>query len=110
MIKKVHVQMSSECHSLLKDYANAFDMTMSEVGYEAIRSYMHKHSRDCNYIQTLFRFKQITQDKRISKACYGHPCFVCLHETACRIGKHEGMWEMDPAREPYGSQGIELRP
>ena len=47
-MKKVQVQMSNKCHAVLKDYANAWDMTMSEVMYEAIRSYIHKDSEFFN--------------------------------------------------------------
>lgn len=100
-MKKLQVQLQDETHSLLKDYANAWDMTMSDVCAEALRSYMHKHSRDCGYIKSLFHFKKIKPDPRIAKACYGHPCFVCKHITACRVGLHNGTWEMDQDKEHY---------
>lgn len=100
-MKKLQVQLDDQSHSLLKDYANAWEMTMSEVCVEALRSYMHKHSRDCGYIKSLFHFKKIKQDPRINKPCYGHPCLVCKHMTACRCGLHEGHWEMDDGKEIY---------
>ena len=107
-MKKLQVQLDDQAHSLLKDYANAWDMTMSDVCAEALRSYMHKHSRDCGYIKSLFQFKNVKPDPRITKACYGHPCLVCKHVTACRCGLHPGQWEMDTDKELYGSFGTPL--
>jgi hypothetical protein len=49
-VEKVQVQIPCQCHAFLKDYANAWDMTMPEVMYEAIKSYIHKHSESCGYI------------------------------------------------------------
>lgn len=107
-MKKVQVQLDNQAHSLLKDYANAWNMTMSEVCAEALRSYMHKHSRDCGYIRSLLKFKNIKPDPRITKTCYGHSCFVCKHVTACRCGLHSGQWEMDTDKELYGYLGTPL--
>ncbi len=55
--------MPDQCHAVLKDYANAWDMTMSEVMYEAIRSYIHKHSECCGYINSLLTFRGVKIDK-----------------------------------------------
>ena len=99
-MKKVQVQMSNTCHAVLKDYANAWGMTMSEVMYEAIRSYIHKNTEHFEHINSLLAFRGIPIDKRISKDCYGHLCFACQHRTACGTGLYEGRWEMnDQARE-----------
>ena len=94
-MKKVQVQMSNTCHAVLKDYANAWGMTMSEVMYEAIRSYIHKNTEHFEHINSLLAFRGIPIDKRISKDCYGHLCFACQHKTACRTGLYEGGWEMN---------------
>ena len=67
--KKVQVQMSDEFHSLLKDYANAWNMTTSEVMHECTRHHMNKHSNRCEYIDALFWFKAIKKEKRLSKDC-----------------------------------------
>ena len=108
-MKKLQVQLSDQEHSLLKDYANAWDMTMSQVCAEALRSYVHKHSRECEYIKSLFHFKNIKPDPRISKSCYGHSCFHCKHVTACRCGMHDGNWEMDTNKKLYSSLGTPLQ-
>ena len=100
-MKKVQVQLDDSFHSLLKDYANAWGMTMSEVCAEAVKSYMHKHSKCCGYINSLFVFKKVKPDPRTEKECYGHGCFACKHTTACRCGLHSGAWEMDESKLSY---------
>tara|TARA_B100000475_G_scaffold32624_1_gene21497 strand:+ start:708 stop:1064 length:357 start_codon:yes stop_codon:yes gene_type:complete len=94
-MKKVQVQMSNKCHAVLKDYANAWDMTMSEVMYEAIRSYIHKDSEFFEHIHPLLAFRGIPIDKRTRKQCYRHLCFACKHRTACGTGLYEGSREMN---------------
>ena len=93
--------MSDQCHAVLKDYANAWDMTMSEVMYEAIRSFIHKDSEYFEHISSLLAFRGISIDKRTSKQCYGHLCFACKHRTACGTGLYEGIWEMNAEAEQY---------
>ena len=93
--------MSDQCHSLLKDYANAWDMTMSEVMYECTRHHIHKHSDICEFIDALFHFKAIKKDKRLAKDCYSCACFDCKHITGCRTGVYQGTWEMNPDLESY---------
>ena len=93
-MKKIQVQMSDECHAVLKDFANAWGMTMSDVMYECARTHIHKMSRDCPYVQSILKYKQIEQDKRMSKTCFGHQCFACNHNTSCRIGLYKGDFEM----------------
>jgi hypothetical protein len=100
-MKKVQVQMSNKCHAVLKDYANAWDMTMSEVMYEAIRSYIHKDSEFFEHIHSLLAFRGIQIDKRTCKQCYGHLCFACKHRTACGTGLYEGSWEMNNDAKKY---------
>ena len=93
-MKKIQVQMSDQCHAVLKDYANAWDMTMSEVLYEAARCLIHKSSEECPFVQSMFKYRQINQDKRLTKNCYGHRCFACKHATACRTGLYEGTFDL----------------
>jgi hypothetical protein len=93
-LKKIQVQMSDECHAVLKDYANAWGLTMSEVMYEAARCLIHKSSNDCPFVDYLFKFRQIKQDKRLTKECYGHKCFACKFSTACRTGFYQGEFEL----------------
>ena len=93
-MKKIQVQMSDECHAVLKDFANAWGMTMSEVMYECARTHIHKMSADCPYVQSILKYKQISQDKRMTKTCFGHKCFACKHNTSCRTGLYEGTFNM----------------
>jgi len=93
-MKKVQVQMSDKCHAVLKDFANAWDMTMSEVLYECARANIHKMSKDCPYVAHIFKYKQITPDKRLDKSCYGQDCFACEHLTSCRTGLYEGEFKL----------------
>ena len=100
-MKKVQVQMSNQCHAVLKDYANAWDMTMSDVMYEAIRSFIHKDSQCFEHISSLLAFRGIPIDKRTSKNCYGHLCFACKHRTVCETGLYEGSWEINDEAKQY---------
>ena len=93
-MKKVQVQMSDECHAILKDFANAWGLTMSEVLYESTRCHIHKFSETCPYVSDLFKYKQITKDKRLTKSCYGQACFACKHITSCRTGIYKGEYEL----------------
>ncbi len=93
-MKKVQVQMSDDCHAVLKDFANAWGMTMSDVMYECARSHIHKMSKDCPYVQSMLRYKQIRPDRRSHKPCFGHSCFACKHVTSCRTGLYEGTFDM----------------
>ena len=86
--------MSDQCHAVLKDYANAWDVTMSEVLYEAARCLIHKSSKECPFVQSMFKYRQINQDKRLTKSCYGHRCFACKHATACRTAVYEGSFDL----------------
>jgi len=86
--------MSDECHAVLKDFANAYNMTMSEVLYECARANIHKMSKDCPYVSHIFKYKQITPDKRLDKSCYGQACFACKHITSCRTGLYKGEFEL----------------
>ena len=92
-MKKVQVQMSDESHEVLKDFANAWGMTMSDVMNECARCHIHKMSNDSSYVKSLLKYKQIKQDRRSSKSCYGPSCFACKFNTSCRTGLYEGTFE-----------------
>ena len=88
--------MSDECGCLLKRYAALFNMTQSEVLYEAARSHIHKQAYSgCQGAINLLKDHGIKLDNRAHKECYGYPCRVCKHDKACRVGKHEAMFEID---------------
>ena len=67
---------------------------MSEVLYEAARCLIHQCSDECPFVESLFKYRQIKQDKRLSKECYGHKCFACKFSTACRTGFYQGKFEV----------------
>jgi hypothetical protein len=90
-LKRVVVTMSDECGCLLKRYAALWNMSQSEVLYEATRSHIHKQAYDgCLATQNLLADHQIQLDKRSKKNCYGYRCRLCKHDKACRVGKYEG--------------------
>ena len=93
-MKKVQVQMSDECHAVLKDFANAMGMTMSDVMYECARTHIHKMSQECPFVQSIFKYKQIKLDHRALKICYGQKCFACKYITSCRPGLYSGTFQM----------------
>ena len=93
-MKKVQVQMSDECHAVLKDFANAWGMTMSDVMYECARTHIHKMSQECPFVQSIFKYKQIKLDHRALKICYGQKCFACKYITSCRTGLYSGTFQM----------------
>lgn len=83
--------MKDECASVLKQYAAMWNMTQSEVLYQAARQFIHTHAaRKCLGTQRILDNHNIALDKRAYKPCYGSPCFSCEHAGACRIGSYNG--------------------
>ena len=85
-MKKVSVNMSDDCYAVLKAYAAYFDMTVSDVLYGFTRQEIHHHASSCSFTDGLLQSKNIPQDKRASKPCWGHSCLVCNHDAMCRAG------------------------
>lgn len=98
-MKKVQVTMPDNEHAALKDYCSAFDVTMSEVMYEAAKLYMHKHSGKCGHIKGILRFRKLKVDKRLIKECWGEDCLTCTRQIECRTGIYTGTWEKDKKYE-----------
>jgi len=93
-MKRVVVTMSDECACLLKRYAALWNMTQSEVLYEATRSHIHKQAEaGCIATQNLLDVHRIKTDNRSTKDCYGFKCRTCKFDKLCRVGLHEGFWE-----------------
>ena len=87
--------MKDECASVLKQYAAMFNMTQSEVLYQAARHFIHTSAtRGCFGTQRILDNHLIALDKRAHKPCYGSPCLCCKHAGACRIGSYDGEWEV----------------
>ena len=94
MTKRVVVQMSDDCHKVLKAYAAFYDMTMSEVLYGCTRMQLHNQLDTCEFVEDVFKKLSIAQDKRALKPCFSYLCFSCKHATACRAGIYEGVVEL----------------
>ena len=93
VLKRVVVTMSDDCGCLLKRYAALFNMTQSEVLYEAARSHIHKQAYSgCQGAVNLLTDHGIKLDNRAHKECYGFQCRACKHDKACRVGKYEGLY------------------
>lgn len=92
-------------HAALKDYANAFGLTMSEVMYEATKSFMHRHRQKCSHIQAVMSYRNVPKDKRLEKECWGEDCFTCTHSTSCRTGLYQGVWEKDEMYKELHNDG-----
>ena len=93
--------MSDQCHSLLKEHANAWNMTKPEVMHECTRHHIHKHSNTCEYIDVLFRFKDVKKISVYRKTAIAVYAFFCNHITSCRTGVYQGNWEINPDLESY---------
>ena len=85
-MKKVQVQMSDECHSILKSYAAFFGLTMSEVLYQFTRQEVQQHAVHCKYVSQLIESHDVPIDKRVDKPCWGFSCLVCAHSAKCITG------------------------
>lgn len=85
-MKKVQIQMSDECHTVLKTYAALFGMTMSDAMYHFTRQEIHHHALHCKCVQQLLDGQNIKSDKRAGKECWGYKCLVCKHSSMCRAG------------------------
>lgn len=95
-MKKVAVAMSDECAAVLKSFAAQWGMTMGDVLYESARCHIHSMARDgCSATCSLLHTYDRKLDKRAAKDCYGHACYACAHNKACRVGLHPGGFECE---------------
>ena len=85
-MKKVQVQMSDECHSVLKAYAAFYGRTMSEILYMFALQEIHQQSLHCSFVQQLLDAQGIRPDKRVHKPCWGYRCLSCVHAKPCQAG------------------------
>ena len=85
-MKKVQVQMSDECHAVLKSYAAFYGKTMSEILYMFARQEIQQQSLHCKFVQQLLDAQGIRPDKRVHKPCWGHQCLSCAHANPCLAG------------------------
>ena len=88
--------MSENCHSILKAYCALIGKTMSEVLYDWARKELHYQSVVCNAVTQMMGNHQCKLDARVHKPCWGYRCNLCQHETACRVGKENKLFIIDP--------------
>ena len=94
--KTVNVRMSGEFHSILKAYCVLVNKTMSEVLYDWARHELHTQSLFCNSMTQLLANNNSKVDPRVNKPCWGFRCNLFVHEKACRVGKEEKLFIIDP--------------
>ena len=95
-MKRVLVTMPDQCAAMLKSYAALFHQTQSEVMYESIRRDIHRQAvTGCRETINLLHMHGIKIDRRAYKECYGFQCRYCAHDKPCRVGLHDGLWEID---------------
>ena len=100
--------MSDQCGAVLKAYAAQWNLTQSEVLYEAARCLIHGQAHNgCKCTATLLESQGIKLDNRAYKECYGYACRICKHDKKCRVGSHEGLWECDERYKHLLSPTIE---
>ena len=85
-MKKVQVQMSDECHAVLKAYAAFYGKTMSEILYMFTRQEIQQQALHSSFVGKLLDAQGIRPDKRAHKPCWGHRCLSCVHAKPCQAG------------------------
>ena len=109
--KRVHVDMTHECHSVSKHVANATGKSLSDTIYFPARHEFHKEALCCSRMASFLENNDITIDVNATKPCYGFRCKHCIHGTACIAGLYKGVVEVDVERTtkfitPYGKKEL----
>lgn len=99
--KTINVRMSDSCHNILKAYCVLVGKTMSEVLYDWTRQELHNQALICKAVSHLMETNNLKLDARNGKPCWGYRCNLCAHETACRVGKEDKLFIMEPKWHPY---------
>ena len=69
---------------------------MSEVLYDWARQELHNQALSCKAVAQLMETHNKKLDIRNNKPCWGYRCNLCNHEKACRVGKEDKLFIMDP--------------
>ena len=93
--KRVHVDMTPECHSVAKQVSAFHNTTLSDLLYYPTRHEFHKEAQCCKQMAAFLEQQGIKIDVNAHKPCYGFRCKTCIHSTACSAGKYEGVVEFD---------------
>ena len=103
--KTVNVKMPKSCHQVVQVIKAQYDMPMGDVMYYPARHEIHKQAAfGCRYMLGVLKTHGIPLDPNADKDCYGWQCKNCIHQQSCKIGRYEGVFEMDEAMfEKYGT-------
>ena len=109
--KRVHVDMTDECHSVSKHLAAKNHKTLSDTLYFPARHEIHKEALCCKEVAFYLEKHNIAIDANATKPCYGFRCKNCIHETACLAGIYKGVCELDVEKAaklitPYGKKEL----
>ena len=104
--KTVNVKMPKSCHQVVQVLKAQYGMPMGDVMYYPARHEIHKQAAfGCKYMLGVLETHGIPLDPNADKDCYGWQCKNCIHQQSCKVGRYEGVWEMDEdAFKMYGSR------
>lgn len=93
--KTVNVKMPKSCHQVVQVLKAQYDIPMGDVMYYPARHEIHKQAVYCRFMRGALNQAGIALDPHAKKDCYGFWCKNCLHEAACKIGRYQGVFEID---------------
>ena len=104
--KTINVKMPKSCHQVVQVLKAQYDMPMGDVMYYPARHEIHKQAAfGCKYMLGVLETHGIPLDPNADKDCYGWQCKNCIHHQSCKIGRYDGVWEIDEALfKMYGSR------
>tara|TARA_R100001198_G_C5158125_1_gene164460 strand:+ start:96 stop:521 length:426 start_codon:yes stop_codon:yes gene_type:complete len=104
--KTVNVKMPKSCHQVVQVLKAQYGTSMGDIMYFPARHEIHQQAAfGCKYMQGVLDTHGIALDPNATKDCYGWKCKNCIHEQSCKVGRYEGVWEIDEtAFRMYGSR------
>ena len=93
--KTVNVKMPKSCHQVVQVLKAQYDIPMGDVMYYPARHEIHKQAVYCRFMRGALNQAGIALDPHAKKDCYGFWCKNCIHEAACKIGRYQGVFEID---------------
>ena len=93
--KVVNVKMPKKCHQIEQVLKSQYDLPMGDVMYYPARHEIHKQAVYCKWMAQTLDAHGIEIDPHAHKECYGFWCKNCLHEGMCRVGRYDGVLEVD---------------
>lgn len=93
--KTVNVKMPKSCHQVVQVLKAQYDIPMGDVMYYPARHEIHKQAVYCRFMRGALNQAGIALDPHAKKDCYGFWCKNCIHEAACKIGRYQGVFEIE---------------